>query len=198
MANTNNTNQQYRNIIDTSLMTDKNDDRLPRSLLTLDEYNQCIALAEKCRERQDTSNKIKKLSISNPEHPYHELFIYLSKIAEALKGTDYEHHCVICGDKLPTKTFYPYCTSCGRLVYRGLIRGKSCTRGYRNFGKICVVCGEKPAMAAGMCRACYRVGDRHGTHDPEEIKQIRQTFCKPKRVSNGDGNTGLVPKVWEL
>lgn len=199
----NNNKEQYRNVVDTSLVAGNSDDRLPSSLLTLEEYYQSLAIAQECSLNKDKQN-IRNLSISSPEHPYYPLYKYFKTVAQKLKGTEFEHHCVICGEELSLYTHYPYCNACGRLAYRGIIRGKSRTRGFRNVGRMCIVCNKRPAASAGMCRACYRFGDRRGIHDPDKIRQIRQSIKKTKSqedqetIENLKVPAGFMLKVWDI
>ena len=52
----NNNKEQYRNVVDTSLVAGNSDDRLPSSLLTLEEYYQSLAIAQECSLNKDKQN----------------------------------------------------------------------------------------------------------------------------------------------
>lgn len=184
-----------KNVVDAALI--REDDRLPGCLLTADEFHHYLEIAEACKKSAANNNQrpqSAKLRITNPVHPFHALYEYLEEISKKFEGTEYEHHCLLCGKPLPENETYPYCVSCGRSVYKGQRKGCLSTRGYRNQGRPCVVCGRIPVMAGGMCRACYRLGDRRGTHNPEDIKVIRQSLKKYKTQCRTDKDIARIEK----
>lgn len=173
----------------------KTDDyRMPTSLLSYDEFKELRELSEKCRKdydgriAKDPDYAKKKPRISNKDSAFHPLFVYLRDKQESLAGTENEDRCVICGCEYTRgnpSLSNPCCPHCSRQLAGGIVRGTDTTKGFHAYNKICIVCGLKPALpnTGGMCRGCYRAGDRLGTHDPDVIRVARAKYLNGQIVN---------------
>lgn len=181
------------------------DMRLPLSPLTYEEYIKCrdmITASFKKKEellqeaKNDASVKLVRLA-QQPGNPFYDVFVYLSELRKKKIETGMDADtCVICGETMhrSKKSEYPYCQACARtMMVTGEVRGRNNTLGYLHWQQPCVVCHKRLAdlNMKGMCRVCYRLGERHHTRDPEEVRKIRREQLKKeiqegKRIPSGN------------
>ena len=192
-------NYQARNNtgIDEQLVKNRpaDDLRLPMSELTYEEYlkakeilDKCTALKEKmiAEGTYEAAHRLARI----PGNPYYEIYCYLVGLKqEKIENGADPNVCVICGEdmKRSAKSKYPYCQDCARILLQGKLRGQDNTLGYLHWNKLCVVCHQRPAdlNMRGMCRVCYRLGERHNTHDPKDVREIRRERLK-KTIQEGE------------
>lgn len=165
------------------------DRRLPVSPLTYEEFIEGEKILKECLEKKeqmlqdDPEQKVSRIA-RLPSNPFHEGYMYFLKLWEKkiAEGSMSPETCVICGEKMDRNSGseYPYCQDCGRLLMQGKVRSRNNTLGYLHWNQICIVCHQRKAHLnmKGMCRVCYRLGERHNTRDPEEIRKIRRDQLK--------------------
>lgn len=183
------------------------DMRLPMSPLTYEEFKEGKKLLEECtRQKDELAKKSAEKSAPRysrqPGHPYHPMFVHFSKLREIkLKEGLGENECIICGEEM-NREGYPYCAVCGRMLLQNKLRGRDNTLGYLNWNRNCVVCHHRKAdlNMKGMCRACYRLGERYGTHDPKDVRKLRRERLK-RTIQKGElipnGKSGGIGIGWE-
>lgn len=195
------------------LMESRSDDdlRLPISLLTYEEFIQGQKIISECSKKKEQMLK-ENPSIKFPRtarckgNPYHDAFVYFTEIRKKKieEGIASPNVCIICGEDMNrTKdSAYPYCTDCARTMMNyGELRGRNNTSGYLHWNQLCVVCHRRQAhlYMKGMCRACYRLGERHNTRDPEKIRELRREQTK-KQIYKGlaipSGKSQSKPIFW--
>lgn len=144
---------------------DDDDNRLPDSLLSLDEFREAVKICNKCTEEKSKLEVTKKLPLRSPLHPYNKVFEFLNDIHLRYIGTEFEHACVLCGASLdnsrPSKYQFPICLHCEKRLVYGKIRGTDVTKGFKYYKKRCIICGVAYAdpNRKGMCKSCYRIGE---------------------------------------
>ncbi len=179
----------------------EDDLRMPTSPLTREEFDEGKRLVDKCYQEKlqaaASGKKVPRLA-RREGNPFHEIYVYFQGLYEKKvqeKSMD-SNTCVICGEALTDEknkhTQYPYCLDCGRLMTcYGKLRGRDNASGYKHWNRVCVVCHLRPAHKnmRGMCRICYRLGERHNTHDPKDVIEIRRNRIK-KSISTGTQISG--------
>lgn len=217
-------NDRFKNVLtEMENIRPSDDNRLPMSLMTYEEFKEATEIAKRCiarteerrREREEAQKdgkggeRMHPIPLSSPEHPANELHEYLLSISKRLEGTPDEGRCIVCGDKLhrTQDTGYPYCIYCGRrLREAGDIRGTNNTAGLKTYGKLCEVCQKVPAKPnhAGMCRSCYAWGTKIGVVDAKELHMLYEQNSGVRRTKNvrkklDETNIrGFVKKEWTL
>lgn len=179
----------------TILSRPADDLRLPMSELTYEEFLKTQEILAKCtalKEKMiadgtfESAHRLARI----PSNPYHEVYCYLVALKQEKveNGADPDT-CVICGEYMhrSAKSTYPYCQNCARILLQGTLRGQNNTSGYLHWNKLCVVCHQRQAdpNMRGMCRICYRLGERHNTHDPKDVREIRRNRLK-KAIQEGE------------
>ena len=184
--------------------------RLPMSEMTYKEFLEARRILDKCTAlkkkmiAEGTYTSAHRLA-RIPGNPYYEIYSYLVGLKEAkvANGAD-PNRCVICGEDMQRseKSTYPYCQDCARILSQGKLRGRNNTLGYLHWNKMCVVCHQRPAdlNMRGMCRVCYRLGERHNTHDPKDVLEIRrarlkQTIQEGEPIVGGSASKSSLRKI---
>lgn len=193
------------------------DNRFPESYLTYENYKDLKALLEECYNACETNSQSKATCrITSSNHPLHPVYEYCVRLREQrLKEGMPADKCLICGSDLrrDNASKYPYCPTCGRFILQNhKIRDLTTIR-EATPNRLCIVCHKRPAAnnMNGMCRACYRIGDRMKNHSVEAIQEKRrerekadiqvgieishlEDILKPKDTNN----VGFIRKVWHL
>lgn len=218
-------NDKFKNIpTEMENVRPSDDNRLPMSLMTYEEFKTATEIAERCiarmKKRREEREEAKKsgepvkrmvpIPLSSPQHPSNELHEYLLLISKRLEGTPDEGRCIVCGEKIHKKEEdkgYPYCIYCSRrLRETGDIRGTNNTAGLKTYGKMCAVCEKAPAKPnhAGMCRSCYAWGTKIGVVDAQELHMLYEQNSGVRRTKNAKKKNeekkvkGFIKKEWSL
>lgn len=196
---------------------ESDDYRFPESFLSYEDYKNLQALLQKCcEENKDKPHPTRGSKIQDADHPLRRVYVRCVELRKAAMEVGMpDDKCLICGSDLDRdkKSEYPYCPTCSRFILQNhKIRDRT-TRRNINENKLCVVCHKRPAAKnmGGMCRACYRIGDRLGDHSVEAIRAKRrhrdkidiQQGINISHVDDilepsGSEKSGFTRKIWNL